>query len=601
MGKDNKRSQTSADYTAVTFDEIKQRIIDRAKLYPDTYRDFSKTSFGSLMFDMIAMVGEQLNFYAQFIGNEAYAAQSRTGTGLAENARRAGISLADVPPQGTVTLRLPMVVSDDQVTPDSTGAYTIMKGSLMTGPSGAIVEILEDIIVNPMTDERVSTEFTEDGSRPLVYYTKKEVPAKAGEIKKFVVDVGSYNKFLQVKVPDTACTEIIDVLDSEGNRFYEVGNLSINSITKELRDKNADTLINVSRMIDIPAPRRFRTFEPDGVQKVLEFGYGSEDNLKTKNQPANSQDLYLQKAGRRHVSDRVVLPGKYLSSDKYGIAPQNTTLTISYRANTSDNSNIPTGGIDTPLSLEIVFDNENEFGDSNMSFVRENVSCTNEEPFNGIVRFQSTKEIAMACDAAIGAQGRAVTARDIAAMCYVMPTQFGKIKKAGIHRDTTGLRRNLKLYCIAEDENENLQEPSSLLKENLRGWISSVKMMTDSIDIYPAKVLNLGLHLDLTFENKEDINTGMPRVREFLFEEMKLTTPEIGQSFSIGEVERILNLMPLVSRVNKVQVKVKSGTGYANTRYDVSSNVAPDGSMIYMPEDFIWELKNITDITGIIK
>ena len=40
--------------------------------YPDTYRDFNKTSFGSLMVDMMAMIGEQLNFYAQFVANESY-------------------------------------------------------------------------------------------------------------------------------------------------------------------------------------------------------------------------------------------------------------------------------------------------------------------------------------------------------------------------------------------------------------------------------------------------------------------------------------------------------------------------------------------------
>ena len=59
--------------------------------------------------------------------------------------------------------------------------------------------------------------------------------------------------------------------------------------------------------------------------------------------------------------------------------------------------------------------------------------------------------------------------------------------------------------------------------------------------------------------------------------------------------------MPLVHRVNKVQVKAKSGTNYSDTRYDISPNTARDGSLIYMPEDFIWELKYESDITGIVK
>ena len=126
-------------------------------------------------------------------------------------------------------------------------------------------------------------------------------------------------------------------------------------------------------------------------------------------------------------------------------------------------------------------------------------------------------------------------------------------------------------------------------------------MISDSIDIIDAEILNVGLHLDLTLRNREDINTAMPRIREFLYEELTLTTPEIGQAFSIGEVERILNLMPLVQRVNKVQVRVKNGENYASTRYDIAPNVAPDGSMIYMPENFIWEIKNKSDIIGVVK
>lgn len=601
MSNDNNRGVTNTEYLNVTFDEIKKQLVTRAETYyPDTYRDFSKTSFGSLMFDLVAMVGEQLNFYAQFIANEGFIDYARTGIGLTNGARRAGISLTDSPPQGTMLILAPMVVSDDQITPDPTGGYTILKGSLCTGDDGQVVEILEDVVINPLTDKRLATSYGADGTRPLVYYTEKLVKAVAGEIRKFAVEVGDYSHFLKVEVPDPGCTEIISILDSEGNKYYQVDNLSLNTVTKSVRDKNADTMKTVERMIDIPVPRRF-TFETEEDRKICSFGYGSENTLKKNEKPAPSKDFLLQKPGRHHYSQKVILPEKYLISDKYGVAPKNTTLTITYRSNNSDNSNIPVGAIDSFLSAEVVFHDEVELGQANMDFIKNTLACTNKEPFNGLVRYRSTKEIALACHAAVGAQGRAVTARDMAGMCYAMPSRFGKVRKAAAHKDTNGLRRNINLYCIAEDDAGNLQKPSSLLKENLKNWISSVKMMSDTIDIFDAKILNLGLHLDLTLRNKEDINTAMPRIREFLYEEMSLTTPEIGQAFSIGEVERILNLMPLVHRVNKVQVKAKSGTNYSDTRYDISPNTARDGSLIYMPEDFIWELKYESDITGIVK
>ena len=59
------------DYTARDFDTIKERLVDFVKTkYPDTYKDFNASSFGSLMFDLVAYVGDQLSFYTDYIANE---------------------------------------------------------------------------------------------------------------------------------------------------------------------------------------------------------------------------------------------------------------------------------------------------------------------------------------------------------------------------------------------------------------------------------------------------------------------------------------------------------------------------------------------------
>lgn len=606
MNDNNNRQLQNTEYLSVTFEEIKQKLIERAEShYPKTYRDFNKTSFGSLMFDLVAMVGEQLNFYAQFVANEGFVEYARTGIGLGAAARQNGVSLHNSAPQGVVLLSLPIVVSDDQSTPESSCKYTILKGALLTGPGNQLIETQQDITIDPEVDllpenQAVTTEFNVDGSRPLVFYVQKSVPAIAGEIKRFVVDISSNSGFLSIELPDRSCTDIISIIDSEGNKYHEVNSLSINSVETGIRFVEADTLQPIEKMIDMPVPRRFQIVEK-GDAKFIEFGHGSEDTLKKKEVPASSRDLYLNKQAHKHIVSREITFGKYLSNDKYGVAPSNTTLTILYRANDSNNSNIAAGEITTVQSAEIVFEDEQGLGQSNMQFIKSNITCVNEEPFNGVVRFQSTKEIALTCQAAAGAQSRAVTEKDIVSMCYVMPPQFGQITKAAIFRDSMGLRKMLNLYCISEDSDKNLQQASTLVKENLKKWLESVKMVTDKIDIFDANVLNLGLHLDVTLRDRSEANNAMPRIREYLYEEMTLTTPEIGQPFSIGEVERILGTMPIIQRVNKVKVSIKNGSGYSSTRFDIMPNTAPDGSVIFMPENFIWEIKNPTDIIGNVK
>jgi len=50
-------------YTSRDFDSIKADLIDYTrKYYPDTFKDFNEASFGSLMLDSVAYIGDVLSF-----------------------------------------------------------------------------------------------------------------------------------------------------------------------------------------------------------------------------------------------------------------------------------------------------------------------------------------------------------------------------------------------------------------------------------------------------------------------------------------------------------------------------------------------------------
>ena len=55
------------NYTSRDFETIKNDLQNYAKrYYPSTFKDFSEASFGALMLDLVAYVGDQLSFYADF-------------------------------------------------------------------------------------------------------------------------------------------------------------------------------------------------------------------------------------------------------------------------------------------------------------------------------------------------------------------------------------------------------------------------------------------------------------------------------------------------------------------------------------------------------
>ena len=61
------------NYTNREFASIRDDLLEIAeRYYPDNFQDFSEASFGSLMLDAVAYVGDQLSFYLDYNVNEAF-------------------------------------------------------------------------------------------------------------------------------------------------------------------------------------------------------------------------------------------------------------------------------------------------------------------------------------------------------------------------------------------------------------------------------------------------------------------------------------------------------------------------------------------------
>ena len=60
----SKKRTVSISYTSREFDSIKTDLLNYVKrYYPNSYRDFNEASFGSLMIDTVAYIGDILSFY----------------------------------------------------------------------------------------------------------------------------------------------------------------------------------------------------------------------------------------------------------------------------------------------------------------------------------------------------------------------------------------------------------------------------------------------------------------------------------------------------------------------------------------------------------
>lgn len=597
----NERRNTDTNFTNVVFDDIKKKLVRKMKShYPNAYSDFNKSSFGSLMVDLVSMMSEQLNFYTQFVANENYPQTARSSYSLNYHAQTSGKSVFNsYSSTGMIRVVTHLPSNSTQTGPDTRFRHSILKGTKFRGLSGAVFTSTEDVAIDFSTDNSIGTIFTEDGSSILYYTYEVDIPVVSGEDRTFSVTVPEYQKFLKIEVKDVNVTDVLKVLDSAGNEYYRVENLSQNVIYRAIPDTDFSNSQLSAKLVPFPVPRRFMV-EHEGDSMYLVFGYGSQDSLKVK-PVADPSQIALLRPGQEYVYDTDFDPAKLLSTDKFGVSPQNTTLDITYRANTVENSNAATDSVNSISSLKMVFEDSTIFQQSNrqkIDFIKGNMSCTNPEPINGVIEFESTQALSQAIHSARRTQSRAVTAHDYETVAYLMPSSFGSIKRVSVTKDRNELTRNLNMYVITENSFGKLEKCSAALKDNLKTWINEYRMVSDSIDIFDASILNLGLEIDVSLKRGVNAQTSLSSIRSELFKEMNLITPAIGQHFSIGFVEEILNAIPTISRINKIKVLSLNGSNYSDTRIDIKSSTSPDGGLIYVPDNTIWEIKNKNDITG---
>ena len=70
---DEQKKILPIDYTRREFNGIREELMEIAeRFYPENFQDFSEASFGSMMIDAVAYVGDQLSLYLDYNVNESF-------------------------------------------------------------------------------------------------------------------------------------------------------------------------------------------------------------------------------------------------------------------------------------------------------------------------------------------------------------------------------------------------------------------------------------------------------------------------------------------------------------------------------------------------
>ena len=595
-----KKDKKIIRYTDREFNSIKDGLVRYAKrYYPDKFQDFSEASFGSLMMDTVSYVGDVLSFYLDYQANESFLDTAVEYDNILRHGEQVGYKEPlRANSFGLVTLYVlaPTTSGGD---PDSDYLPTLARGSKFSSLGGQIFTLIDDVdFSNPDNEIVPATSNNADGS-PTSYAVKAYGKVISGELDEELVVVGDFKRFLTVSLADPNITEVVSVEDTEGHEYFEVDYLSQDTIFKSTVNKDPETSRYVpEKMITVSVPRRYVTFNRFG-RIFLKFGYGSESSLKTSNitHPSN---IALQMHGRDYEKDVSFDPSNLLATDKFGIAPANTTLKVIYRTNTTENVNVASRALTSVTDPLFVF-SSNATDSAKINTVKNSIEVVNEKPILGDISLPTVDELRTRVNDVFASQNRAVTADDYEALTYRMPAKFGRLKRIKVARDQDSFKRNLNLYVLSEDADGNFILSNQVLKSNLKTWLNNYRMINDTIDILDARIINIKIdfvaNVDYSQDKYEALSTAIDEIKNMFEEKM-----DIGQPIYITKIYDILNNLDEIVDVTNVKITNASGDPYSDDTINISDYISADGRILYAPENVVYELKYPNrDIKGTIK
>jgi hypothetical protein len=586
-------------YINKDFADFKATLIEYAKSYfPTTYNDFSTASPGTMFLEMAAYVGDVLSFYLDNQLQETFLQYAKQKDNLYTLAYMLGYR-PKVTSAATVDLdvyqTIPASGSTGNKQPDYSYALIIDEGMQITSIINNDVQFyvpekIDFSVSSSMDPIEVSVYSIDGAGDPINYLLKKTVKALSGTVKTATFDFGSGEKFATRTIRDTNIIEVVNVVDADNNKWYEVPYLAQDVVMVPVQnlpgnspaysnDRNiAPYILNLEKV-----PRRFVTrFKTDSTLE-LQFGAGinvaaDEPFLPNPNMVGFGTIDSLSKITTAYD------PANFTKTETYGLAPNNTTLTVQYIAGGGAVSNVPSNQLTKVNTFTYSFLG-GIVDQVKGTQVAQSVAANNPTAAIGGGDGDTVEQLRLNTLNQFPSQMRAVTLQDYLAAASSMPAKFGQVAKAYITKDDVIFRQDTggddltqdplaaSIYVLAYDANKHLIQPPEVLKQNLKAYISQYRMLTDSINIKNGYVINIGVSFEIVTRPNYNNRDVLAQCLVVLKDYFNIDKWQINQPIILSEIYTLLDQIDGVQTVQTVQITNNSGEsdGYSKYAYDITA------------------------------
>lgn len=593
------RNLASRDY-----DSLKRAALNYAKAYATgSFTDYNESSPGMTIVELQSYLVDGLHFYIDQSFNES-GDRALEVENVVENAKARGYRpLGKRGAIGTLHWAVEVPALSDsfgRVVPDDVYTPVLLKGSQGVATNGVIFETLDDVPFSASLGRRVTgSRFDPDTGVPTHFAIQRSVDVTAGRTVSETFTINEFQPFRQIELTNADVLEVIDVIDADGNEWFEVDYLAQDWVYVTQTNVNSDSS-EVPYVLKLQsAPRRFIVDRDitNGASKLI---FGSGDGLSFDDELVPNVASYsLPLAGRRTYGSFSIDPQNFLRTRSLGLSPHGTTLTVRYRVGGGSESNVAARAIRQPANVEL------EFGATGLDplkkgAVESSIGCVNFNATSGGAGPETVREITANAAAFFAAQNRMVTREDIVARTLSLPGKFGAIAKAYV-KPTSDRRFAYDLHILARDLDGNLTTATSTLKSNLATYLQKFKLLTDGINILDASVIDLRCSYGIVVESGRNRSEVLSVCNSLLSERFDNENIQIAEPIRISEVVSLLDSVRGVSAVSELTFTnvfgTDSGLMYSSTRFDVGSNIR-DGLLI-CPAGSIFQVRHPgRDIVG---
>jgi len=595
------------------FSNFRSRLIEYTQTYfPQTYNDFSPASPGMMFIEQAAYVGDVLSFYLDNQFQETFMQYAQQTNNVFELAYMFGYKPKTTgAAQATITFyqQVPSKLSGSEYVPDFDYALTINENSTISSPNSInfLIQDKVDFSVSSSQDPTEISIYQSVGVVPQYFLLKKERNAISSNILTTNFTFSTPQSFSTVNINGNNIIKILDIIDSDGNKWYEVDHLGQEMVFDSIKNTNIN---NPNKVDDVPfllklkkVERRFSSRFTSLSNLQIQFGSGNPNNITEEITP-NADNVGIGLPFKKDKLTAAYSPVNFLYTGTYGISPSNTTLTVRYLVGGGVQSNVLAN------NLNSLNKNNTKFTTTGLNpitadYVYDSLTAINLNAATGGKGGDTLEEIRQNSLSLIASQKRSVTADDYLIRALSMPSSYGSISKALIEQpkltdNQVSTIETLSLYILTLNFQGQLDYAGSTLKNNLRTYLSQYKMIGDNIEIRDAFIINIGIDFEIIvlpeYNNSEILISCINSLQTYF----SLEKWQINQPIMLRDLYILLDKIKGVQTVKNITISNKAGTnsGYSQYAYDLSS--ANQNQIIYPSLDpSIFEVRYPnTDIKG---